>query len=195
MENLFWKFDIFILMVQKFQIKPKNWYFRHQGHFSNIRKLFFHIIHKIYKRLQNNCTWKINFRAKFEKWFFFKFLKIFQFWPKIYFSSPFCLQAFVNFMNYMQKQFSDVLKMPLVPEIPIFGLNLKLLNHENKNIKFSKKIFQSLFKWRKRLQKLIFLHKYRTYELKALKLAYKHLIWTKTHANRGNWFWAKYGDF
>jgi hypothetical protein len=42
----------------------------------------------------------------------------------------------------MQKQFSDVLKMLLVPEIPIFGLNLKLLNPENKNIKFSKRIFQ-----------------------------------------------------
>ena len=46
-------------------------------------------------------------------------------------------------MNYMQKQFSDVLKMPLVPEIPIFGLNLKLLSRENKNIELSKKIFQA----------------------------------------------------
>ena len=53
------------------------------------------------------------------------------------------LQALVNFMNYMHKQFSDVLKMPLVPEIPIFGLNLKLLNPENKNIEFSKKISQA----------------------------------------------------
>ena len=33
LENLFWKFDIFILGVQKYQIKSKNWYFRHQMHF------------------------------------------------------------------------------------------------------------------------------------------------------------------
>jgi len=45
-------------------------------------------------------------------------------------------------MNYLQKQFSDVLKMPWAPEISIFGLNLILLNPENKNIEFSKKIFQ-----------------------------------------------------
>jgi hypothetical protein len=37
-------------------------------------------------------------------------------------------------MNFMQKQFSDVLKIPLVLEIPIFGLNVKLLKPENKNI-------------------------------------------------------------
>ena len=49
----------------------------------------------------------------------------------------------VNFINYMQKKFSDVLKMPLVPEIQILGLNLKLLNPENKNIEFSKNIFQA----------------------------------------------------
>ena len=48
----------------------------------------------------------------------------------------------MNFMNYLQKQFSDVLKMPWAPEISIFGLNLILLNPENKNIEFSKKIFQ-----------------------------------------------------
>jgi hypothetical protein len=51
------------------------------------------------------------------------------------------LQVLVNFMDYMQKQFSDVLKMSLVPKIPMFGLNLKLLSPENKNIEFSKKIF------------------------------------------------------
>ena len=53
------------------------------------------------------------------------------------------LPTLVNFMNYMQKQFSDVLQMPLVPEIPIFILILKLLDPENENIEFSKKIFQA----------------------------------------------------
>ena len=62
---------------------------------------------------------------------------------KFIFKVQLFLQALMNFMNYMQKPFFDVLKMPLVPEIPIFALNLKLLNPENKNIEFSKKIFQA----------------------------------------------------
>ena len=49
----------------------------------------------------------------------------------------------MNFVNYMQKQLSDVLKKLFVPEIPIFRLNLKFLNPENQNIEFSKKIFQA----------------------------------------------------
>ena len=72
-------------------------------------------------------------------------------------------------MDYMQKQFSDVFKMLLVPEIPIFGLNLKVLNPENKNIEFSKKIFQAPLNDTSASKNWFFLNKYKTYELKALK--------------------------
>jgi hypothetical protein len=69
------------------------------------------------------------------------------------------------------------------------------LNPENKNIKFSKRIFQDPLNGTNTCQNWFFLPKYRSYELKVSKSAYNHSIWTKTHTNRGNWFWAKYADF
>ena len=84
--------------------------------------------------------------------------------------------------------------MPLVPEIPIFWIILKLLDPENENIKFSKNIFQA--PWNSTSAcKINFFYKNEKYESRSFKKAYKRLIWTKSHANRGNWFWAKYGDF
>ena len=56
-------------------------------------------------------------------------------------------------MNWMQKQFTSVLQMPLMPEKQIFRIILKLSNPKNENIEFSKKDFPRSFKWHKLLQK------------------------------------------
>ena len=52
------------------------------------------------------------------------------------------LQALVNFINYMQKHFSDVLQIPLMPERPIWGIITKALDLEDENIECSKNMFQ-----------------------------------------------------
>ena len=44
---------------------------------------------------------------------------------------------------FPNNRYSDVLQMPLMPEIPILGSIRKLLNPENQNIEFSKYNFQA----------------------------------------------------
>ena len=45
-------------------------------------------------------------------------------------------------MYYIQNYFFYLSKILLEPEIPLFGITLKIWNPENENIEFSKNIFQ-----------------------------------------------------
>ena len=101
------------------------------------------------------------------------------------------LQELLNFIDYIQKHFSDGSKMSLVSKIRIFGIILKLLGLRMKISNFQKK-FPSSFKRHRRLQKVICFYK----KIKSMsqKLSNK-LTSDKILTNRGNWFWAKYVDF
>ena len=65
----------------------------------------------------------------------------------------------MNFINFMQKHFSDVSQIPLVSEIQIWGIILKLLGREEENIEFSKNVFQGSLKGTSAAKSNLFLQK------------------------------------
>ena len=71
----------------------------------------------------------------------------------------------MNVIDYIQKHFSDVSQMPLVSEIRIFGIILKLFRPEDENIEFAKNIFQAPLKGgHKGLPKVICFYKNKKYQ-------------------------------
>ena len=68
------------------------------------------------------------------------------------------MKALVNFIDYMQKHFSDVSQVPLVLEIRIFGIILKLLTLRMKILNFQT-IFFKLLQMRQALAKSNFFFK------------------------------------
>ena len=132
-----------------------------------LRSEYFKIVHILHmnvvilERRSTTLFFEINFRSKFEKWLFFKFLKNFKFWPKIYFSSPIFCKCLWILWTICKTSFLMLYKYP-------WWLKYQFLKLLNLRIKISnfKKRFSKLHK---RLRKLIFCNKYTKYELRALK--------------------------